>query len=394
MNLLHTLMRLNAARPAEINATLVELSKRYSRADICNAVPILLSQVQIQTAYILAMMLFRAGSYTESIFFAMGIGGLLNNNLNEEMRGITGLRAAVDRLAPSQQAAFYKAVVSQVAGFVSQQVGTDPVRTVRWAEMLKAAVPELRRRQIARMLVEVATACQFDCAECSHGGMRKETKKYQMSLQQVKTFIEWTEKSHYTIQNLCINGPGEPFLWKQFDAALALFRQSKHIEHIEVYSNGLGFERIADETWNCIDRVQVSLYDPEQKVELKESLAQHRTKLEVIPIDSFKPRLQPEEVPMDLTYSCGCPGPMLYGDFVFLYCGPVVFDAAILMGKNIFDIEELYARVGEDYLSRYDPLKMANMEICRYCWANDTNRQGQERRPRRVAHTVKGGGWQ
>jgi hypothetical protein len=54
---------------------------------------------------------------------------------------------------------------------------------------------------------------------------------------------------------------------------------------------------------------------------------------------------------------------MLLDDNMFLYCGPPVFDAVQLLGKDIWELDELYVKVREDYLSELDPTRRGNMEI-------------------------------
>jgi hypothetical protein len=81
---------------------------------------------------------------------------------------------------------------------------------------------------------------------------------------------------------------------------------------------------------------------------------------------------------------------MLQGSKVFLYCGPPVFDAAKLMGVDIWEMQELYVDLEEGYLDNYKPGKQGNMEICRHCWANYNCRKTANG----VAQVATGGGWQ
>ena len=244
--------------------------------------------------------------------------------------------------------------------------------------------------KLDHIMFEVATACHYDCAECAHGEMRKETKKFQLSVDQVIDFIKYSENSNYLFNRLVIHGPGEPFLWKYFDKSLELIHQSKAINSVKVYTNGKGMDRIADKTWDYIDDVELSLYDMEQDVTLKETLTHHMKKIDVKPITAFWSRVGPKDVPIQTPCACICDGPMLLGNIVFLYCGPPVFDAAKLLGKNIWDLHELYVKLGDDYLATMDPSKKGNMDICRYCWGNGH----YFGKATTVRFSNSGGGWQ
>ncbi|MEO5348230.1 MAG: radical SAM protein [Magnetococcus sp. YQC-3] len=375
----------------EIVEKIVKLSGRFSRQEQEFAVYILLKNLEIRGAYLLARMLTQVGSKNAGVSLAHAVGGLLFQDPQERDRGMGTLQQHVDSLTAESQQQFYDQVVSPLMAHLIKDHASNHAMIITFAEILKKSSFKLRQHIVPAVHMEVVSACNYDCEQCTHGSARKQTKKYQMSIAQLKKFIECTEKSNYYIERLIFHGPGEPFLWKHFDEGMALLRQSKHIGHITVQTNGMMFDRIKDSTFDCIDLFYVSLYDKNNKIVLKDSVAHHMHKIDAHYTDTFRLRVQPDEVPMDIPCACQCFGPAIFGDHVFLYCGPVVFDAAAMLGKNVYDMKELYVELGDDYLSSVDLTKKGNMELCRYCWGN--NRRLDEEK-KRVVQSVKGGNWQ
>ena len=190
--------------------------------------------------------------------------------------------------------------------------------------------------QIDRFKIEACGACHNDCLDCAHGELRKATINYQLSIEQVKSFIHYTEKSNYTIKRLQIHGAGEPLLWQSLNEALTLFRQSNAIERIELYTNGKELHRIEDRSWDCIDYMNISVYEPNQKLVLKKSLRHHSHKIEALQKNSFFPRIRSKNNVYAVPCQCESDGPMLLGDIVFPYCGPPLFDVAALLELDLW----------------------------------------------------------
>ena len=188
-----------------------------------------------------------------------------------------------------------------------------------------------------------------------------------------------------------IHGPGEPLLWKNINEALPLFHNSTAIKSIHIVSNGKELDRIEEATWNCIDNMEISIYSGAKDIVLDNIAAEHKNKLNIIEKDTFMTRFEKNEA-FDIPCICMCGGPMLIGDTIFFYCGPPVFDAAQLLGIDIYDLKYLYTTVGEEYLSDYNPSNKGNMAICRHCWANGY--RFFKDKDRSVDITTSGGGWQ
>ncbi|MBF0296089.1 MAG: hypothetical protein HQL96_12940 [Magnetococcales bacterium] len=244
--------------------------------------------------------------------------------------------------------------------------------------------------RIEVMAFEVVAACHNDCLDCAHGEMRKSSKRYQLSMEQVRRFIQVTEASGYTIGAVNLHGPGEPLLWKHFNEAIPLLKSSPAIESIIVNTTGREMDRVADEVWQYIDRVEMSIYDPAEEAQLVSRLtAKYHNRLNVLPMNLFWERVRKTEV-ADIPCWCACAGPMLFGDRVYFYCGPPVFDAAALVGSDIDQLDYLSAPLEEHYLARRDPSLAGNLALCRHCWANG-NRYAQAKRVKQV---TTGGGWQ
>ena len=249
------------------------------------------------------------------------------------------------------------------------------------------------RVTVNSFVFEVASGCHHDCVDCSHGELRKTTKGYQMSLEQVEKFMRFTEKSNYHIKELSIHGPGEPLLWKHLNEALPDLYNSSAIDSINILSNGRSLNRVKEKTWDCIDLVDISIYDDDDDYDLvlNELSQKNKQKLNIMRKVYFYPRVKKNEV-YDIPCICIGQGPMQVGDVTFLYCGPQVFDAASLLDIDIYDLKYLYVHTEEDYLSQHNPCNQGNMAICRHCWANGNRYIFDNLTPSKTS--TSGGGWQ
>jgi len=229
-------------------------------------------------------------------------------------------------------------------------------------------------KKIKHMKFEVCDACQNKCAFCAHGGMILEYKGYQLSIEELKNFIDCTKKSNYFIEELSIHGIGEPLLWNHFEEGIKLLKNSGVIGKISVTTNGLLLDKINDETMGFIDMLSVSVYpDYPNHVLLKEKKSEYKEKVEINYITKFiaKPIRMYNKIPCH----CLTCGPMFIKDRIFFYCGPTIFDAARLKGVDIFKYNDLYSQIQPGYLDNSDIKNMGNIEFCKYCWANDNNKR-------------------
>ncbi len=243
------------------------------------------------------------------------------------------------------------------------------------------AVRLAHRLVIEQLTLGVCTACEYDCVSCSHQAVRYRFRRYQMSLDEVRRFIEVTESSGYRIEKLHITGPGEPLLWTHFTEGLRLLRASSAIGFIEILSNGLSIERIDPQAWASFDRLWVNLYP--ESAHLRPMLETLRERypgqLRIRPTDAFRPPV-PEGVRLPIPCVCDCPGPTVFNGRVFYFCGPPVFDAAAAAGVDLLEDSSMSGPLREDYLNvpaRWTPLatvdrrrKIGDHELCRHCFAN------------------------
>jgi hypothetical protein len=242
---------------------------------------------------------------------------------------------------------------------------------------------------IERLTLGVCTACEYDCESCSHQAIRYRFRRYQMSLDEVRTFVRLTEASGYRIEHLHITGPGEPLLWSHFAEGLRLLRVSKAIGFIEILSNGLAVERIPSDAWRSFNRLLVSLYPETAHLRpvLDALLERYPATLRVRQADAFRPPVPPGAV-LPIPCACDCPGPMVFNGRVFYFCGPPVFDAAVRAGVDLLEDSSMSGPLCEGYLEPPRPpagrmpfrrtwlapvdrrAKTGTYSLCQHCFAN------------------------
>lgn len=206
-----------------------------------------------------------------------------------------------------------------------------------------------------RVPLEVCSECQLDCAHCAHKGMRAYNPNYHLSMKDLESFLNITEKSNYTV-DLFLHGPGEPLLWRHIKEGIALMRKSKAVNDIVITTNGIALQNAID-VMDDITRIDVSYYPSVAVKELKHSKVNY----------VIKTHFANKQFPARIPCNCICPGPMIYGNMVFPVCGPCVFDAvkridkdkdpltlAVKLSENYFNSEEMFGKIPE----------------CEYCWAN------------------------
>jgi hypothetical protein len=224
---------------------------------------------------------------------------------------------------------------------------------------------------IKQIKLEVCSPCQNDCLMCAHGSLRQFSKAYQLSLKQLERFLFYTKKSGYFIENLRIHGPGEPLLWKHLNQGLKMIHNSGVVGTIFIATNGHAISNINESSWEYIDEIRVSIY-PDFKLDeqLIALTKKKEEKIDLINIDSFI------YVEIDSTGCapvpciCKCQGPMVYGDIIYLFCGPPLFEAVQKMKRDIIDFPELSSEIGLNYLEQFNEKLIGNLDCCCYCWAN------------------------
>lgn len=217
---------------------------------------------------------------------------------------------------------------------------------------------------------EVCGACQHDCIYCAHSGMRSVYPDYQLTIDELKKFIDYTKISGYFFESIAIHGIGEPLLWSHFDEGIDILKKSGIGGKILVTTNGLLLNKIKDQTWENIDILGVSVYPAYPMHELlKEKKEKYKDKIEIRMTTTFKSK-PIREYHKSIPCFCICQGPMFVKDKIFLYCGPPAFDAAKLAHMDISKSRDLCVELKPNYLDNFDKTKTGNIELCNYCWAN------------------------
>ena len=81
---------LDGAGGVELHNALLQLSQQYGMAEVYSSIYVLLARLRLREAFILAMMLDKAGLGNPGISFSLGVGGLLLGRPAEEARGMGG----------------------------------------------------------------------------------------------------------------------------------------------------------------------------------------------------------------------------------------------------------------------------------------------------------------
>jgi hypothetical protein len=214
-----------------------------------------------------------------------------------------------------------------------------------------------------KMYMEVCSPCQYRCTNCLHSGAIQAHPGYNLSLDQLRTWISATQRSGYFFREVWINGPGEPLLWRHLDAGLQMLRDSGVCGAIIIVSNGQAMGRVSAATWHNIDLMFYDVYPADTA---KRSLPESR--IYRMPVAAFRSRVTGRMVGT-IPAKCICHGPMLLGGRVWLHCGPVMWDAARLAGA---DPVAGSVEVAPDYLRGYDQASIGAMPLCEYCDGNET----------------------
>lgn len=215
----------------------------------------------------------------------------------------------------------------------------------------------------------VCSSCDNTCPSCAHASMRKNINGYNLQLDTLERFIAVTEKSNYNISTVVIDGDGEPLLWKYLNEGISILRKSKSIGNIVITTNGNKLSKLSSESWESLNTLEVSLYPNFKNRNLLDLYRiKYPLKIEVNTIDFFQ---EPKHLyPLRIPCECVCSGPMLYGDRIYKYCGPNIYDS--IRYSNL-DIEEVTMSIKENYLEEIDFSNIGNLEHCKYCIANNNN---------------------
>lgn len=203
--------------------------------------------------------------------------------------------------------------------------------------------------------LEVCSECQYNCANCAHKGLKSIDPYYHLSMEDLESFIRFTEESDYTA-NLVIHGPGEPLLWKYLTEGLTRLRKSSSVNFIVIISNGLLLPKFTH-IFDLVDSIRVSLYPESTTMIINHPKAIYN------PRSEFYNKQYPASIPC----TCLCDGPMIYRDLVFPHCGPPMFDAVKRANPTQNPLS-----LGVKLSGHYLPSEKLSgfLHGCAYCWAN------------------------
>jgi hypothetical protein len=244
------------------------------------------------------------------------------------------------------------------------------IRQAKW--MLRSIRPLVFRptRTMPQLAMEVTSACQLNCSECSTHVARNRWHGWHASLDQVEALIRATRDSNYWIKELHINGMGEPTLWQHLNEGIKMLAESKCIGRVSMLTNGRSLSRISEESWKHLYHVPVSEYPEQDNSLLHELKQQHGSKINILPLSEFW-TLPTHRYCGTTPCVCCSPGPMHLDGFIYLNCGPAGFTAAAQAkdcGCGDGSVECVPCEKG--YLETWNPKKAGAMDVCEFCIAN------------------------
>ncbi|NBO18293.1 MAG: 4Fe-4S cluster-binding domain-containing protein [Proteobacteria bacterium] len=221
------------------------------------------------------------------------------------------------------------------------------------------------------MSLYVLSACQLSCHECIMSHLMAKDAYYQMSIQEIKDMLHYTEASGYKFHYRLTGG--EPLMWKNLKEGLKLLHASPSCLSLSIISNAVDVTPIDDELMAMITVMRVSKYLYNQdKVEYL--LEKYPDKVFTTDKEVFSKNPK-EPVANYLPVQCMNAEVMFYNNRV--YACP--HSESIAIGANVTDVK-LYHELGMNYLDGLRDLRHGQEEkICSRCISNKTVRNEVER---------------
>lgn len=214
---------------------------------------------------------------------------------------------------------------------------------------------------VDQIMLGVCNACQIGCEWCAHRSVRAFHPSYQMPLVDVSVLLDRMAETGTTTNYFMFNGPGEPLLWRHFNAGVRLLKASGLGQKIKLQTNALMLSTIAEDVWPMLDRVYISKYGQPLDAEL---ISRKHEQIEYYDGSVFTAPA-PNSFPLAVKGSCECYGPFYYNRHVFPRCGPPVFGAALLAGTDPI----LYAVPVSQWHPAEEPIPV-DMLPCAWCEVN------------------------
>lgn len=158
-------------------------------------------------------------------------------------------------------------------------------------------------------------------------------------------------------------------LWKNLSAGLEMIRQSGIVRKIQIASNGLAIDKISDQDWDNLDVLRITCYPHQNdRMSALRRIQKDHKKLLLMPREKFYTR---ERGSSQLPCKCSCEGPMLLGDTLYFYCGPMVTEAiALAKEAGVMEDPVISVLVKSGFMGLYNEDYRGNLVYCPYCWAN------------------------
>lgn len=238
-----------------------------------------------------------------------------------------------------------------------------------------------------RITLFTNSVCNLSCSECimkfqmtkEYEGRVHNDWKYQMSIQEVKDFVYFSEASNYVF-DIVLSG-GEPMLWKNLEEGLKILRKSSCVNRIIMFSNGMQYKRMNQNIVNMLDRIRFSIYKDVEggsnnTKHIKEFESLYSKNSEIISVDRSHFFPNPKK-PLEIYEPVKCMNPerMFYKGQI--YACPHSGSLAAHAQSNV----KVSEKIGLNFLQGTgDIRKNHEKEICSLCISNKTVRDQVKRK--------------
>ena len=209
----------------------------------------------------------------------------------------------------------------------------------------------------AHMCLHVTSKCNLECRDCSMSPLMRASPGYELSVSEVEKWIDVTLEARYHFNSVVLTG-GEPTLCSHLPKIASLIKQSGICDHVKMFTNCAGLERMQDKLLPSLDLVAVSDHG-----QLIPDLRAWGNRAWVTDRREHFPR---PDNSIENTLPAKCVGGLefcLYSGRV--YECPTALSTAIHY-KWAIDSEVVKGR----YLDRLMSLERYNQKLCRVCTAN------------------------
>ena len=213
----------------------------------------------------------------------------------------------------------------------------------------------------------VCLACQRKCPQCSQKGLMKWKPKYQMSLDEIKLFVDYTKQSNCDQFKSIIVSGGEPLLWRHLEEGVQIIQKSCLARDVNIFSNGMNVRVITQRLINNINVLRVSRYS-DNKFVLFDLMVRFGPKKIVIVDREIHCPIPKTLFDNVLPAQCGCEGYALCDNI--MYACPMVPTISQEMGFSLQDFPETYCALQPHWVEILDKFKRANHLFCRACIGN------------------------